>query len=153
MATNNGINNLIFGRTNGVAVAVGYVGEQIQSIQSQASPISLSTGVYTDITNVALTAGYWQIEGVIGFRGTITTTQTWVAFFGTAAGNNTTGIIAELNTLQVDFINPDNNDWIAPMPTYIVNNSSSQTYYLKAETAFLAGTYSAWGSITATRIG
>jgi len=69
-------------QTNDAAIA-GNVGEYITG--TQTTPQALTSATALSIASVTLTAGDWDVQGIIQFGGAITTTQTlFVAWVGTA---------------------------------------------------------------------
>ena len=154
------LNNGIKGRTDGSAIAAGYVGEYIEF--STTTSNSLATAGITGIVNgsaietgITLTPGVWDITGALNFLPAATTSVTiYEAFIGTATGNSTAGRDFNRNTAVMSLaanVNGGNNV-ILTVPTYRVNLAASTTYYLKALGVFTASTMSVTGTIRATRI-
>jgi len=67
--------------TNNNATA-GWIGEVVRSQVPQASAITLSSGVNTNVTSISLTAGDWDVYGNVTFlpggTTTISTSYTWI---------------------------------------------------------------------------
>lgn len=142
----------ILGVADASSSSSGQVGEIVTANvpATGGSPVTLTTATFVDICNITLSAGDWQIYGLIGFTGAVTGTQ-YGAFYATASGNVSTGIDLSKNTTET-VLSPTTNDLILTMPTYRVNNNGSITYYLKAFATFTVGTLKAYGTIEARRM-
>jgi hypothetical protein len=128
------------------SAAAGFVGEYATNT---ASGVSLTTGAWTAITSVTLTAGDWDVSGVIravpagstavqGVIAGINTTSGASAGLGTQSNINatlTTGAIQELAT-----------------PTVRMSFASTTTVYLNANVSFTVSTATANGFIRARRV-
>ena len=138
------------GRTDGVAVAAGYVGEVISSVQGVASS-GVATAVYFDAVSVTLTPGNWMLNYVL---------------YNTASGATITnlggGISTNSGTSGVGLAVGDNSAWqhgasstfdsSISIPGYVVRPTSTTTYYGKAVIYFSAGSPSYAARLTAVRI-
>lgn len=56
--------SIVPGRTDGNAPATGMVGELIETVVTSSVTLSNTSGVFTDIASVALTAGSWEVEAL-----------------------------------------------------------------------------------------
>lgn len=141
----------LLGITNGTAVGAGYLGEQIRSAVGSGSAVALTTNIPANITSISLTAGIWDVSGSLQF-----------AMSSTAAGSigisiNTTS--ATLGTLGDNYFLSINTPTAAALfnsvalPSYRIMVSSTTTVYLVGIAIFPAGTNSAFGRISATRVG
>lgn len=128
----------------------GNVGEQIRSAVVIGSAVSLTNNTNTDITNIVLTAGDWDISSVCSLHGTLTGTV-FDHFIGTASGNNTTGRVLGDNDFSTPSMSTANSDLTAVVPCYRVSISATTTYYLKALCSYSGGTATAYGRISARR--
>lgn len=132
------------------APSAGYLGEQFRSF---AGSISLTSTQAKTVTSINLTAGIWDISGVIFYSsgaGTVSTAQQG----SISATNNAIGStygddivafvvaagIANLQTTQV-------------IPALRVTLTAAATYYLVAVGTFTVSTLSCAGRISATRVG
>lgn len=136
----------------GVAQAptVGFIGEQIRSFIDEASEVSVATNTGTNITSISLTAGIWDVSGIVVFGDD--------AITGTYFAGAVSGVSA---SLQAD----GDNTIITPVPptvaasvglsipSYRVTLTSTTTYYLVAYATYTVGTLTAYGRISATRVG
>ena len=66
----------IIGTNTNDNAAAGYVGEYISSDVPLASPLSLTSGDTLSVTSISLTAGDWDVSGVVSFIPAATTNQT-----------------------------------------------------------------------------
>ena len=138
------------GRTDGSAPAAGDVGETVQGIRTSGSGIGLTSNVFADVTSVLLTAGRWRLDGLVG-QATGGTTTNSSAAISINSGNTTTDH-AYGNNASSGNIPTTANDGGVPIPGYIVNITSSTTYYLKATQTFSSGSPVAYGRLIATRL-
>lgn len=140
------LNNGIKGRTDGVAVAAGYVGEVLSTTSVASMP---ATGAYGDILTLPLTKGRWSISYQI-FIGSITATGGEMLISSTP-GNSATGRVYGDNDLilargasGVHLVGSINN--------YIINISSDTTFYGKVNVDYTAIVTGATGRMNATRL-
>lgn len=140
------------GNNTNTAPPAGFIGEQIRSFVNSGSPVSLSTTVCSNITSISLTAGIWDISAVIKFTANAATSITLFQYgisptsatmdnFGDDCGSDShaTAIIGYGPTRCI--------------PAYRVTLSGTTTYYLVALGTFTVNTLTAYGRISATRVG
>lgn len=132
--------------------SVGNVGEFISSEIGSGSAVSLTTGVYANITSISLTAGDWDIWGGITFAPAGTTVMgSAVATLSTVSatrpatpnGGAFNQIIATFTTGQGQ---------VLPTGMMRLSISSPTTVYLVAFSNFTTSTCSAYGGIYARRV-
>lgn len=148
---------LLTGITSGNAVGAGYIGEVITGTVASGSAVSIATNTVTDITSVALSEGDWLITGLLVLTGggLALGTADGSAFYGTAAGNNTTGKNTATNNLTLPGTIGSQyftSTQTFVMPSYLVNISSPTTYYLKTSYVFSGSTVSGYGTIQGRRV-
>lgn len=118
----------IVGKTDGVAIGAGKLGQIITSGQQTNT---LTTGQYDDTMSVTLTAGVWLIT----FRGEIVGANLsgyYSFFIGTVPGNNSTGSSAGVNFVSVAGVTPSSGAQVAfCIGNYYINITSNTTYYGK----------------------
>jgi hypothetical protein len=129
------------------APSTGFIGEQLTAT---TTGVSLSTGAAKTIASISVTAGIWDICGMIDLAGTITGTQ----FLG--------GISTTNNTLNFNF---GSDTTSLPVPPTAASDigltimpqratlTSTTIYYLVARGTFTVGTLTGAGKISATRVG
>lgn len=125
--------------------AAGYVGEVITSTVASGSGVSLTTATPKTITSIALTAGDWDVSGMVGTEASVAIAQ---ASGGSSDTNNTAG--AEDQTINYGTIAGQVTNRVA-IPTSRISLSGSATYYLVITATFSSGTCVGFGRITARR--
>ncbi len=116
------------------------------------SSASVSGGTTISATGIALTAGDWDISGSVYFETATSTVSLLSAWFGTVAGNDTTGRDLSSNYIALDTVATTGGQAFA-LPTFRVSLSGNQSYYLKGRMGYtVAGTLLARGSIHARRV-
>lgn len=144
----------IVGTTAVGNAAAGSVGEYVSSIIASGSAVSLTTATNANVTSISLTAGDWDIWGVV--------------FFTPGATTNITNLLGGWNTASATLLLvPDKSNIIAFQSTGIVpgavtsssgafqgrlNVSSTTTVFLIAQASFTVSTLSAFGGIQARRV-
>jgi len=135
------------------APSAGFLGEQIRAVLANGTPTALTSTTSKNVTSISLTAGIWDVSGIIGFAtgaGTVVT-QMVAAISSTSAtipGNyGDDSIVLSITAGLTNFQNT------LPIPALRVSLSSTTTYYLVANAIFTVSTYSAYGRISATRVG
>lgn len=143
----------LVGVVNGSNAAAGQVGEYMSASIAQASQIVVTTAAATNITQLALTAGDWDVEGLVGIVGgggvvsagvTLLSCFGWVGLTSAALGTqiwNGYGGAANINLLF-------------PTGRMRVNVTAPTTVYLGFLATFSGGNNQAggYGSIGARRM-
>jgi hypothetical protein len=134
------------------APAAGFLGEQIRSAVASGSAVNVPNNTGINITSINLTAGIWDITGVVQFvaaAGTVCTNYSYSinsvsATLGTA-GDNFLSLISAggLTSYSPSF----------SLPAFRVTLSATTTYYLVVAATIATSTMSAYGRISATRVG
>lgn len=143
----------ILGTTTNDDAAAGYVGEFISSNIVSGSAVSLTTGMITNVTNISLTAGDWDVYGL----------GATVAGAGTITTNFIVGI--SLTSATFDAISPNrarhqivdgnfsaNANLAFPTGNCRINVGSTTTVYLVVRGDFSVSTLGAYGYIAARRV-
>lgn len=132
---------------NVAAVAAGYVGEILTSTNTG---VGLSTSTNGNIVSMTLTAGVWDVSGVVHYIPAATT-----SFLRSQQGITTTSLtFAGLGSFTTNFVqatNSGNPDHCTPIVRVTV--ASNTTVYLVAQAVFTVSTMSSDGFIRATRVG
>ena len=148
-------------RTGGTAIkgtntndsaAAGYVGEYIESTIAVGAAVSLTTGVVTNITSISLTAGDWDVSGVVLMDSGATTNVTRVT-----GGISSTSATADVTKGYYSHIHsgyvPGSGQFRAmPLNTSRFSLSGTTTIYLLALANFTVSTCTAYGTISARRV-
>jgi hypothetical protein len=130
--------------------AAGYIGERItSSVSNQAVGTS---GQYSDITSITLTAGDWDIDCVAWFNPNGATMTTIEFGIGTASGNSGTGLSSGNTSNNIPLPTASGNTVGASIPGVRASLTGSTTYYLKQFLAYTVATPNVSGRITARRI-
>lgn len=144
--------NLIPGTTTNDNATAGNIGEFVSSTVLSGSAVSMTNSTAKDITTISLTAGDWDVWGMVAFlpvAGT-TTVSGLLAWIGTTANTVPTPPNGgALNTLQVNFITGAEQR----LPTGMIRISiaGTTTVSLGGLASFGVSTLTAYGFIGARR--
>jgi len=145
----------IAGNRTGTAPATGFIGEQLSSVIS--TPASMgTTAQWSDITSLSLTAGVWDLVGmVIPYANSAT--MSGVNDFGisTTSGNSSTGLVEGSNRGHISILSGTaSNFQTGTIAGYRVTISATTTHYLKFLPSYSGGTPQIWAAcLKATRVG
>lgn len=136
----------IVGTTTNNNANAGSVGEYLAATSGS---VSISNGVNTDVISVALTAGDWDVQGVINYvPAGGTTTGPMLQSIGTSSGAfGPTGATTQYNYNVAAGANQTHTT-----PVVRVSLASSGAAYLVTNTGFSGGTLNAIGFIRARRV-
>ena len=132
--------------------SAGNVGEYVSSTVSSGSAVSLSNATAANVTSISLTAGDWDVDGVVVFAAAGSTIYSsmiaWTSTVSVTTPNapNNGGY----NLLQVTF--PAGNGAALPVGRQRFSLTATTTVYLGAFGGFTVSTASAYGIIRARRI-
>ncbi|NTG00122.1 hypothetical protein G6L30_08310 [Agrobacterium rhizogenes] len=139
--------------TNDNATA-GNIGEYVQSEVVVGGAVSLTTNTPANVTSISLTAGDWDVRGVVAWT---TGASTTISSISTAINTTSASMPASLlpnggaySLINANF-NTGNGD-VLPVGTRRLSLSSTTTVYLIAQASFGASTMSAYGGIYARRM-
>ena len=144
----------ITGVTDASNASAGSVGEYISATLSSGSAVSLTTFTAKTVTSISLTAGDWDVTGVVNmFFGA--TTNVVAAYGGASIVNNTLGanntftgtLYATTGAVLGDVLQTR-----SPIPMQRISISATTTVYLIAFASFTVSTVNAHGEIRARRI-
>ncbi|MDP9267248.1 MAG: hypothetical protein M3P27_02850 [Acidobacteriota bacterium] len=143
--------DLIGTATNNNANA-GSVGEEIKSVLTQASEITLTAGVAANVTSMSLTAGDWEVMGAVDYEFGATTSYTYLiagisttsATFGPQDSNFAFETAATIPTATIA------QTWA--VPTVRLSLSGTTTVYLVTQTGFTVSTLKTYGTLRARRV-
>lgn len=147
----------IVGTTTNDNTGAGKVGEYIESIVTQASPVALVSATSKTVTSISLTAGDWDVFSNILFTGGATTTVNTIAGGISQTTNTldlTAGRSAAINTVgQVLFNSFAPTSYANVCPgTVRLSLSGTTTVYLIAAANFGVSTANAFGIIAGRRV-
>jgi len=140
----------IVGTTAVGNASAGSVGEYIESVVPSGSPVALTTAVTANVTSISLTAGDWDVEGMIILNPGATTSITAIIGSISLTSATTDGTYAWSHRMAA-FVPA------APFGGYgiarrRVNVSATTTVYLTAMSTFTVSTNGAYGYINARRV-
>ena len=136
----------IVGTTTGGNAAAGSVGELISASIPVASGVALTSSTWTNVTSISLTAGDWDVSGVVVINGSGFNMSNSLGGSGTASA--TVPPIGNYFQLQLSSMGALGQ----AVPTVRYSLSATTTVYLLAFASFATGTASAAGVIRARRI-
>lgn len=142
--------NVLAGVQDATVDTVGAVGEVLTS--SAASASVAATGTVGNVTSLSLTPGAWVITGSFtinqGTTGLTTGSTLNCSIVTTTATNGTQGTTMSQDSALLTA----NGFAFMAAPTVTVNISATATYFLTEQCAFIAGSPTVSGKITAVRI-
>lgn len=134
--------------------SAGFVGEQIRATVLSVSPTSLSTGTYNPITSISLTPGIWDVSALVNFVAGASTNCT--VYQVGVSGSNTAFTLGDdgdnLASLRSNAGVIGNGPSLS-VPSYRVTVSATTTIYLGVQATFTVSTLTAFGRISASRVG
>lgn len=149
----NGTVELIYDNASGVWRTIKNNGHERIHATSGLVNFPITANQWGDLTSISLTAGVWMISCRANFYNTNTITTTRVHLgVSTTTGNSASGLDLSTNMVSQGIQNTTGNYYtsVVGVPTYLVQPSSTTTYYLKshAETSItnlqVAYTITAW---------
>lgn len=141
---------IINGTGTNDSAAAGKVGEFISSTVASGSAVSLTTGTPANVTSISLTAGDWDVRGVVYYKQGAATTVTYTY----ASISSVSATVAGLDGSTVGTVGAGGNavDWAVSVPSFRVSVSATTTIYLVAQSGFAVSTSAAYGAIAARRV-
>lgn len=132
----------------------GNVGEYVESVISSASAISLSSGIPLTITSISLTAGDWDVCGVIDF---ITAASTSVTQVGTSVSLTNNSFDSNSGRSHITLFaatvpGAQTPAYAIPTASLRFSLSGTTTIYLVAFAVFTVSTLTGYGIIRARRM-
>lgn len=134
----------ITGNVTGTAAAAGIVG---QVLETTGTGTALTTATDANIATLALTAGEWDVFGVVQYvsTGNMNSYQAGVTTSASAYGAFQTQTRSAVSFNASATV-------IREVPVQRIRLSASGTVYLRAQSTFSSGTITATGYIRATRV-
>ncbi len=144
----------IIGTTTNDNAAAGSVGEVITGQVLFASRASVTNNTYKDITSVSLTAGDWDVEGVVGIFGAATTVILLIGGWVNDTSATETDIAYELYNSYYpgSALGAAGNPQCMTVPKRRFSLTTTTTIYLSTIVSFNTSTATAFGSIVARRV-
>ena len=142
----------IQGTTTNDNAQAGRLGEYVSSTIATGSSVSLTSGTTANITSISLTAGDWEVTGVVDYTFAATTSFTTLKF----GISTTTATLGAQDTFGA-FVAPASvptaaADMAMGTPVIRLSLASTTTVYLVTSATFTVSTLKAYGSIIARRM-
>lgn len=156
LMTIDGNGNATFGTTNAIvgtatnnSAVAGNVGEYVESNIASGSAVSLTTATSANVTSISLTAGDWDVEGIVNYSMTGATTANF-----SSGSNSTSATLGGENTfVYTPFAAAGLSDQLGEViPVRRFSLSGTTTIYLIGNATFSVGSASAYGLIRARRV-
>jgi hypothetical protein len=141
----------IVGTTTNDNAAAGNVGEYIVATKAGASVNFPATSTYGDLLNITLTAGDWDVTGILEAMLNSSTMNGFLIGISTTTGNSSTGLVGG-DTLAVGQAPTNNFDSTLIVPNVRFSLASTTTVYLKMYAQYTVGQPQASGRMSARRI-
>ena len=138
--------------TDGSTATAGLLTERITASQASATTTGVAaSGSFGDVASISVTAGRWNITGVLGVddNGATLTTAIEAAISASATGAGL-GII---DVVKDDSVSGSTVSRSYRVPDVFASLSGTTTYYLNSKFTYSAGTPAHYGKISAIRIG
>ena len=141
----------IVGTTTNNNANAGSVGEYVSNFIGSGTPVSLSTGATSNITSISLTAGDWDVTGVVDlFTGT--STSVTIVEGGISTTSATLGGQDTFFKIQSPAQVTSSATSAYPVPVVRLSLSGTTTVYLVANGTFTVSTLVGYGTIRARRV-
>lgn len=145
-------NKALVGTATNDSAAAGNIGEYIESVVTSAAPVALVTNTAKTVTSISLTAGDWDVSGIVYHLPAATTSYT--RYIGSISNvdntlNSNVGRFTEFKNAALVTGGTTLNDVI---PDFRFSLSSTTTIYLIALGTFTVDTSAAYGIIRARRV-
>jgi hypothetical protein len=143
--------NGIVGTTAGDNANAGSDGESIQ-VSTTAGSVSMTTSTVTNITQVTLTPGDWNVSGVVSLNctGSVGITNGFGGVTTTSATTPPFGQYAQISSTEVSSVGYLS--LVLPTPIVRFNVSSTTIVYLAGFQTCTSGTLTGGGTILARRV-
>ena len=140
----------VAGTTTNDNAGAGIVGEYITASLAVGSAVSLVTGIAKTVTSISLTAGDWDVTGVVDFHpGTLTTGSYFQG--GVSVSTNALGNQDQFAGAPMALAAGLGIDVSLVAPVVRISLATTTTIYLTCVAGFATSTMSAYGTIRARR--
>ena len=141
------------GTVAGDNAASGIIGEVVSAIKAVGAAVALTTATPANILSISLTAGDWDVTGLVNFTGGSATTAAGGLFTG---GINTVSATVPTDGSETPVGVPAVTTTSFLAGTAVqkkrINVTGTTTVYLVGEATFSAGTVGGYGAIIARRV-
>lgn len=143
----------LIGTTAADSASAGNVGEEIESAIATGSAVSLVSTTAKNITSISLTAGDWDVSGIIQYNAAGSASVTYLA----AGLSTTTGTLDQTNgrtaSISMVAIVPGVSPGFGlPFGPVRINITTTTTIFLVSNQTFTVGTLAGFGLLRARRI-
>jgi len=145
---------ILAGVSDGSDAAPGDKGESPTNQTLLASAVALTTGVASNVVGISLTAGDWDVSGVVNFVPTVTTSITFVVCGISSVSATTPGVDSGAIAFwqQPATVPGGVAGYMIATPVVRFSLLSTATAFLVASSNFTVSTLKACGTIRARRI-
>ena len=140
----------IVGTTTNNNATAGSVGELVSSTVVSAG-VGLTDATYSNITTISLTAGDWDVSGIVAITTGATTTTSYINY-GVSTTSAATGSLGQMGSITTPATIAATVDFVTPVPTTRLSLASTTTIYLVTRAGFAVSTAAAYGVIRARRV-
>ena len=133
------------------AAAAGALGEYLESVVAVGASVVLVSSTPKNVTSLALTAGDWDVEGVVSFFGLTSGALSVVSRIASVSLVSNTHAENGYQSSSSIASTADGAESL-PLTRRRVRVSSTTTLYLVGSATFSGGTVDAYGAITARRV-
>ncbi|MGA7675145.1 MAG: DUF2793 domain-containing protein [Rhizomicrobium sp.] len=144
----------ITGVTDGSSAAAGKVGEYVVSTIASGSAVSLTTATTANVTSIALTAGDWDVTGLVEFIAASATVAANAPIYAGLGSTSATLTDTQYSLMRAGAMTTTSySPWNSiDAPIVRLSLTATTTIYLQAQATFTAGTMTAYGTIRARRV-
>jgi hypothetical protein len=139
------------GETTTGSATAGNIGEYIESVIASGSSVALVTGTPKTMTSITLTAGDWDVDGVIQFLPVASTSITRLSSSISLSTNTTDATAGRFTQFSVPATVPNSVMSLVVTPVRM-SVSGSTTVFLVADQTFSVSTLSCFGLLRARRV-
>ena len=142
----------IIGTTTNDSAAAGDVGEYVENYASASN--APTSNQYGDLTSITLTAGDWDVSGVLEYLINGATWSNVEIGITSHTGNDSTGLVLGSNWTTGQWASSSTTPTQVSLviPVFRVSLASSTTYYLKDISVYTGGPPTVYGRISARRV-
>lgn len=132
--------------------AAGKVGEYVASTVGSGAPVTLTTATVANVTSISLTAGDWDVTGMVNFQYGSGTAISYV-LCGSSSTSATLGGEDTFTDWEIPFTaGASQGTYGFNIPIKRYSLSGTTTIYLVAKASFTTNTLKAFGTIRARRV-
>jgi len=142
----------IVGTTSNNSVQTGSIGEYVESDIAPGSGVSMTSVNPITLTSISLTAGDWDVSGVVQYVNPGPTTIAYVQASLSTVNNTLQNMYKQGSAISWGSNILPGADITTPTPTFRYSIASTTTIYLIANASFAVSTLKAAGLLRARRV-